>query len=151
MYRAWGLTFALFACTNVSNEAVPKPSDTLDEAVFKCSVEPILAKQCSYLACHGKADSPLRVYTPGKLRMKAPASLDDAIVELTPDEHHANFLSASGFNYGVDNVDDNYLLRKPLPANEGGYHHEGGAIWKGGGDDQYGRIRVWLLGQGRCP
>ena len=152
MYRAWGLAVTLFACTTVTNETVPNPSGQLDEAVFRCNVEPILARQCSYNACHGKADSPLRIYTPGKLRMKQPVSIDDAIVALTPDEHHANFQSAAGFNYGITpaQVDDNWLLRKPLIAAQGGYSHEGGSIWSGGDDPQYGVIRAWLLDQGKC-
>jgi hypothetical protein len=82
--------------------------------------------------------------------MKQPATIDDAIAALTPEERHANFLSAAGFNYGITNVDDNWLLRKPLVAAQGGYSHEGGAIWSGGDDPQYGAIRSWLLGTGRC-
>jgi hypothetical protein len=150
MFRAGALVSVCFACTTVSNEAVPNPTGQLDETVFRCNVEPILARQCSYTACHGNAQSPLRIYTPGKLRMKQPGNIDDAIAALTPEEHHANFASAAGFNYGITAVDDNWLLRKPLPAKEGGYEHKGGAIWSGGGDAQYGKIRDWLLGQGRC-
>lgn len=151
MFRAWGLIVTLFACTTVSNEAVPNPSGTLDETVFRCKVEPILARQCSYNACHGQADAPLRVYTPGKLRNKPAATIDDLIAPLTPDEEHANFESAAGFNFGITDVDDNWLLRKPLVAAQGGYSHEGGAIWSGGDDPQYGTIRTWLLNQGKCP
>jgi len=150
MFRAGALVSVCFACTTVSNEAVPNPAGKLDETVFRCNVEPILARQCSYTACHGNAASPLRIYTPGKLRMTQPGTIDDAIAPLTQEEHHANFLSAAGFHYGISEVDDNWLLRKPLPAKEGGYEHAGGAIYSGGGDDQYGKIRAWLLGQGRC-
>jgi len=149
MYRAWGLVFLLFACTAVSNEAVPNPAGKLDESVFRCNVEPILAKHCSYTACHGNAGSPLRVYTPGKLRMNAPTIIDDVIAPLTPEEHHANFMSAAGFAYELEQVDDSYLLRKPLLPSQGGYAHEGGAIFSAG-SDEFGKMRAWLLGQGRC-
>ena len=103
------------------------------------------------LTAGGNAGSPLRVYTPGKLRMHEPATIDDAIAPLTPEEHHANFVSAAGFNYGITEVDDNWLLRKPLPAADGGYDHVGGAIYLDRSEDQYVKIRAWLLGQGRCP
>lgn len=138
------------ACTEVSNEPAASPASKLDEKVFRCNVEPVLARQCSYNGCHGKAGSPLRIYTPGKLRATPPATIDEAIAPLTEAEHHANFLSAAGFNYGLTNVEDNYLLRKPLPASEGGYAHEGGAIFTGAGDPQFGAIYAWLQGQGVC-
>ena len=150
MFRIWGLSVTLFACTTVSNEAAPNPSAKLDEAVFRCNVEPILARQCSYNACHGKADSALRVYTPGKLRANAPATIDDAIAPLTVAEEHANFESAAGFNFGIAQVDDNWLLRKPLVSAQGGYSHEGGSIWSGADDPQYVAIRAWLAGTGKC-
>src|SRR5213075_258739 len=126
------------ACTSVENADVASPAAALDELVFRCNVEPILVRQCSYNACHGNPGSPLRVYSPGKLRAIPPQSIDDANVPLTEDEHHANFLSAAGFNYKITAVDDNWLLRKPLNAAQGGYEHEGGAIFHGGGDNQYG-------------
>jgi len=150
MFRAWGLAIALCACTEVSNEAATSPASKLDEKVFRCNVEPVLARQCSFNACHGQAGSPLRIYTPGKLRATKPSTIDEAIAALTEAEHHANFLSASGFNYGLANVEDNYLLRKPLPASQGGYAHEGGAIFTGPGDPQFGAIYAWLTGTGVC-
>jgi hypothetical protein len=139
------------ACTNVSNDGAANPATTLSDAVFRCKVEPILARQCSFNACHGNAGSPLRIYTPGKLRATPPATIDDAIAPLTEAEHHANFVSAAGFNFGITIVDDNWLLRKPLPASEGGYEHKGGVIYSGGSDPQYGAIRAWLTGAGACP
>ena len=89
------------ACTEVANEAVENPASTLDETVFRCNVEPILARQCSYTACHGNPGSPLRVYSPGKLRANPPATIDEAIAPLSEAERHANFESAAGFKYGV--------------------------------------------------
>ncbi len=152
MFRASGLALALTACVGVDNPPVPSPAAGLDEAIFRCSVEPILARQCSFNACHGNAGSPLRVYTPGKLRALPAATIDDAIAPLTDAEHHANFQSAAGFNFGITAVEDNFLLRKPIPAIQGGYEHTGGVIFPTGGlDPQYDTIRNWLLGRGACP
>ena len=144
-----GLIF-LSACSTVSNETAPEPSAALSEPVFRCNVEPILARQCSYNACHGNAGSALRVYTPGKLRAAVAADIDAAIAPLTEAEHHANFESASGFSFGLESVDDNLLLRKPLPPREGGFAHKGGAIFNGKTDAEYMVILTWLDGRGAC-
>jgi hypothetical protein len=149
MFRACALGIALGACT-LANEPVPAPGAALDENVFRCSVEPILVKQCSYLACHGISGAALRVYSPAKLRAIPPQSLDDAVLPLTDAEHHANFESAAGFAFMVPNPEDNFLLRKPLPARDGGYEHQGGAIWADAHDAQYVAIRDWLSGRGVC-
>lgn len=150
MFRAWGLALVLCSCTEVANEPVANPASKLDEAVFRCNVEPILARQCSYNGCHGTAGSPLRVYSPGKLRATTPKTIDEQIAPLTEAEHHANFESAAGFNFGVTEVDNNFLLRKPLPASDGGFEHLGGAIYTSTSDPQFTAIRAWLLGQGTC-
>ncbi len=136
------------ACTTVQNEPLADPAKQLDEAVFKCNVEPILVRQCSYNGCHGNANSALRVYSPGKLRATKPADIDAAIAPLTDAERHANFESAAGF--ASLSVGDNFLLRKPLIASAGGFEHAGGAIFPSTTDPQYQAIAVWLLGQGAC-
>ena len=147
----WGVRIALLAgACSIQNEPVADPAAALSETVFRCNVEPILVKQCSYNACHGIAGAALRVYSPGKLRATQPADLDAAIAPLTDAEQHANFESAAGFNFGVTTVDSNFLLKKPLPARDGGYEHFGGAIWTGLGDAQYGAIRAWLINTGVC-
>jgi hypothetical protein len=141
---------ALVACSDVVNSPGTDPSTKLDETVFLCNVQPILARQCSYLACHGEAGTALRVYTPGKLRATPAQSLDDLIAPLGSDEMHANFLSATGFAVTAPDPDDNWLLKKPLPASAGGFEHAGGAIYSGTSDSQYQAIRAWLAGTGAC-
>ncbi len=151
MLRALSLVaLALVSCGDVVNDPAIDPATQLDEAVFKCRVEPILARQCSYNACHGNPGSALRVYTPGKLRATPAATIDDAIAPLTAAEEHANFTSAAGFSLGTVSA-DNYLLRKPLPSAAGGFEHKGGAIYSGPSDPQYLAIAAWLTGTGSCP
>jgi hypothetical protein len=157
MFRVFGgarivLALALIpGCSNVQNGPATDPSSALNENVFRCNVEPILVRQCSYTACHGIDGAALRVYSPGKLRAMTAPNIDTAIAVLTDAEQHANFQSASGFNFGITNVDDNWLLRKPLPAALGGYEHKGGAIWRDTNDGQYLAIRAWVAGTGACP
>ena len=45
---------------------------------------------------------------------------------------------------------DNWLLRKPLPSNDGGYEHKGGATYSGPTDPQYTAITQWLTGATAC-
>lgn len=151
MIRRWILIgVCATACADVTNAPGTDPSTKLDETVFLCNVQPILARQCSYIACHGQAGTALRVYTPGKLRATTPPTLDDLTAPLTTDEGHANFLSASGFAATAPDPDDNYLLKKPLPSSAGGFEHAGGAIYTGTSDAQYTAIHAWLAGTGTC-
>jgi len=148
----WAALLAcLSACAGVENASAPDPATTLSEPVFRCKVEPILVRQCSYNACHGIAGTALRVYSPGKLRALPASDIDALIAPLTDDEHHANFTSAAGFAYGTTTVTDNFLLRKPLASSDGGYEHAGGAIFTSGSDPQLVAILTWLSGQGGCP
>jgi len=145
----YACVLVLAACNSVTNGPATDPTTSVDETVFRCNVQPVLVRQCSYNACHGNAGSPFRVYSPGKLRASPPANIDDAIAVLTDAEQHANFTSAAGFLFDVS-VDDDWLLRKPLPAALGGYEHKGGAIWTGTSDPQYVAVHDWLAGTGVC-
>ena len=152
MYRAWELAVGVLAfagCTTVTNAPASAIDEGLDETVFRCKAEPVLVRQCSYLACHGNADSALRVYSPGKLRAQPPADSTAANADLTDAEHHANFLSAAGLSFETLPI-DNWLLRKPLPSSLGGFEHLGGAIYAGTNDAQYVAIEAWLAGGTSC-
>jgi hypothetical protein len=150
MFR--GIAAICLASCTLANQQVGDPAGSLNETVFKCSVEPILTKQCSFNACHGIAGAAFRVYSPGKLRATTPTDITGLIAPLTDPERHANFESASGFSFNITSVDDNFLLRKPLPAADGGYEHVGGAIYSGGTNNTaFMTIRAWLTGTGVCP
>ncbi|MCE9573250.1 MAG: hypothetical protein K8W52_08845 [Deltaproteobacteria bacterium] len=142
---------ALGACATVANEDAPDAVATLSEPVFRCKVEPILVRDCSYTGCHGIRSAALRVFSPGKLRRDPAPTLDDRIKTMTDAEHHDNYLSAAGFTFGGVAPDDNWLVRKPLPVNAGGYGHKGGAIFSGTDDPRVVAIKGWLAGTGSCP
>lgn len=146
------LGWCLLACAPAAEQADPDGIVPLDEAVFRCSVEPILIRDCSYLACHG-TERPLRVYSVGKYR--APDVDDSTLMTrtqpLTEGEEHANFLSAAGFGYPDVRPRSNLLLRKALPPAAGGYAHTGGAIFAEPDDSRARAVRAWLEGEGGCP
>lgn len=142
---------AAVGCTAVENQPDPGAITELDEASFQCAVEPTLIRDCSYSACHGNAGFPLRVYSIGKLRAGDMTTLTARIAPLTDAEHHANYLSARAFDYGGVAPEDNELLRKVLPVNDGGYAHRGGEIFTGLDDPRAVKMLNWLSGQtGLC-
>jgi len=142
---------AAAACAAVDNQPAPGAIAELDEASFKCAVEPTLIRDCSYTACHGNAGFPLRVYSIGKLRVGDMTTLALRTAPLTDAEHHANYLSARAFDYGGVAAEDNLILRKVLPVNDGGYEHKGGAIFTGLDDPRAVKLLNWLSGQsGLC-
>lgn len=148
--RGLSLVLAIAACTTVENEPATDPTTGLSATGFECKVEPVLVAQCSYFACHGNANSALRVYSIGKLRETPPADATAADAALTASELHANYLSAAGFSAFDQLPANNWLLRKPLPSIYGGYEHQGGAIYSGPTDPQYTAITQWLTGATAC-
>ncbi len=138
-------------CAAVENQPAPGAITELDEASFKCAVEPTLIRDCSYAACHGNAGFPLRVYSIGKLRAGDMTTLSARTAPLTDAEHHANYLSARAFDYGGVAPENNLILRKVLPVNDGGYEHKGGQIFSGLDDPRAVKLQSWLSGQtGLC-
>jgi hypothetical protein len=138
---------SLCGCTALNDTPDPSAIVGLDETTFRCTVEPILIRDCSYTACHGNAGFALRVYSVGKLRASTPATLDDQVAPLTTDERHANYQSAVAFTYGNVTPAENWLIRKPLPASAGGFEHVGGAIFDGVDDPRVVAITDWLNGK----
>jgi hypothetical protein len=151
----------LLGCSAIQSPPSADPARTLDEDAFRCQVEPILARDCSYFACHGHPQRPLRIYSVGKLRdpdlpyegintatlagRQLPLSAG-ARCGTRSDERHANFTAAAGFAAGGVAPNDNLLLRKPLPPEAGGYQHEGGVLFSGRADPRAQAIRDWLSG-----
>ncbi len=139
--------WAIAGCTEISGGPAPGAIPVLDEVKFRCRVEPVLVRDCSYLACHGNSGFPLRIYSVGKLRAGDSSTLASRTAPITDAEHHANFLSAAAFAFGDVAPDDSLLLRKPMPSEAGGYEHKGGATFTGPDDPRAVEIRRWLAGQ----
>jgi hypothetical protein len=109
-----------------------QPDQFLDYNQFVCTVEPVLIRRCSYLACHGNPDHALRIYSPGKLRLGDIATRAERDVQLSADEVELNFQSASGVVYASSDTARQTpiltqvpLLAKPTAARAGGSEHHG--------------------------
>ena len=94
---------------------------TPDEATFEMQVMPILARDCSFHACHGARQRIFQVVGPGRPRLSA-LSLDSD--PLTPEELRFNYERARSM---IDRDDParSPLFLKPLEPVAGGAGHEG--------------------------
>lgn len=108
---AWG-------CSDSSGEfAITTP----DYATFQREVMPVLARDCSFHACHGARQRFFQVLGPGRPRLSA-LTLDSD--PLTPDELRFNYERARSM---IDRDDParSPLFLKPLEPVAGGAGHEG--------------------------
>jgi hypothetical protein len=116
---ALALGATLLSCQpGVTDEA---PASTLDEAYFRCHVQPVLTKSCAMFACHGATERPFRVFARNRLRYGI-AGESKRNSPLNEKERHLNYESAVGF---VDpaSPDLSPIARKPLDANFAGFYH----------------------------
>ncbi len=136
----------LAGCQELDEEA---PLPDLDFAAFRCNVQPVLVARCSFYACHGNALRPLRLYGPNRLRIDpSPATL---AAPLTAAEEQNNFDMARGFA-SSQQLDQAWLLYKPLDVDAGGLFHGGKVLYRGRdvftsrSDPGFVAIEAWLGG-----
>jgi hypothetical protein len=147
MVRAVVLVALLAGCVQEGLEQA-QPAPALDAEFFRCNVQPVLAARCSFAACHGSNQRPLRVFAVQRMRLEVPWTA--MTTPLTADELAANYRSAIGFAADGDAA---LLLRKPLDVTAGGSYHEGRELY--GGDDVflaeedpgYQLLRRWIDGE----
>lgn len=136
---------------NVSSDPIDVP--LLDEAAFRCSVQPLLAKRCAFLACHGTALRPLRVYAPNRLRLGGEAGERDR--PLSEEELWANYDRARAL--GIGGPEEALLLRKPLDVAAGGLFHRGQEMFAGEDvfssrdDPGYRLLLAWIEDEDHPP
>ncbi|MFT3770038.1 MAG: hypothetical protein QM820_31810 [Minicystis sp.] len=99
----------------------PAALPDLDEAYFRCHVQPILSKNCATFACHGTADRYYRLFARNRLRYGISGE-DQRNSPLNDAERKHNYDATRGF-VDVDKHDDSLILRKPLESDAGGYYH----------------------------
>ncbi len=144
---------AASACRTDLEAPVAPPA--LDEAWFRCRVQPVLAKSCAMHACHGDGRRYFRVFARNRLRLDATGEAQRN-APLTAAERTANFDSAVAL---VDPADPeaSMLLRKPLAPALGGYYHRGaelfggGDVWTDEQDPDLAAVRDWIHGKKEDP
>lgn len=139
---------AVVAC--IENPAETRP---VDEAYFRCRVQPVLDQSCSAIACHGTVERPFHVFARNRLRLSY--SGPDLILPLTDEELAANFENARGFVQAPP--DDSWLVRKPLAQSAGGWFHlgdhlfQGGDVWLTPEDPDFITVLDWARGVAEDP
>jgi hypothetical protein len=140
------------SCVRGIDDAEPEP--VVDEAYFRCRVQPILTKSCAAFACHGDGERYFRLYARNRLRLGGTEAERNTF--LRDAERTFNFMSARAF---VDprEPERSLLLLKPLDQVAGGYYH-GGATEFGKGDVFLARaeadfkvLEAWVNGQTEDP
>jgi len=144
--RAALIFLALTACTEVNP---PAPQPQVDEAFFRCDVQPVVTKWCSSFACHGDARRYFHVFARNRLRAQGTEAERNA--PLTQEEMTANFESARAM------LADGLLTKKPLEQDAGGYFHRGATLFGEGNvfasenDPEWRVLNDWAAGKEEDP
>ncbi len=140
---ALALTVGGLAGCDEAPDAVQTPSPDYD--AFELDVYPILVRDCGFLACHGRAARPFRLYGPGRLRAQPGG---EPFAEATDEEIWRSYQrTRSMLTHGGDPLDAP-LLTKPLP---GGGHRGtddfGRAVYEDEFDPSYQTLVLWARGE----
>ncbi len=146
-----GVVAALLSgCPALDNPYRPLPEP--DEAMFEAKVQPVVARRCAALGCHGRTEMALTLYAVGLLRAP-PAFAGQPLDEdaLTPAELAWNYDALRLRLLDESDPDDAYLLRKCLAPAHGGIRHAGGVVVFDSPDaPDYRVLRDWIAtGVGR--
>ena len=150
LFVAVGAIAALIApgCQGGLRDPLPL-SASLDEAYFRCNVQPILTKSCAAYACHGSSVRYFKLF--GRNRLRLGGTIAKLNAPMSAAERAWNYDAARAL---VDpaSPDTTLLLLKPLEGSAGGYFH-GGATFFGQGnvfpdrkDPDYVVLEKWVHG-----
>lgn len=141
-------SLALFPC---AEPPAPTQFPAPEYGCFVNAVEPELLASCAFAGCHGKAERPMRLYSPAANRIGPNVPPDG----LTEDEHRANYdrVRAYAARTSAELPD---LLRKPLQLEAGGGGHGGvdpfgRNVYASKDDPRWQILRAWVEGDaGTC-
>lgn len=157
--RAAAMAFALAvlalapmtACQSNLDASAPLPG--LDEAYFRCRVQPVLTKSCGAFACHGDAKRFFYFFSRDRLRLGGTEAERNAFMR--DSERAFNFNAARAF-VNAEEPENSLILRKPLEQSAGGYYH--GAVPLGASnvfpnkeDPDYKTLAEWVSGAKEDP
>lgn len=145
-------------CTLENAEVAPAH---FSAQVFVCDVQPVLARECAFPACHGNTSRRLRVLAPGRMRLaedyaaaRSHMTLEDIEAgiqpPLTPNEVRFNFDQAVAVS---SDPTERQMLTRPLSRAAGGTTHAsaiGGDVFDSPDAAGYRAIERWLDGEDTC-
>jgi hypothetical protein len=158
--------------TTAQRPPLSAPLPALDLPFYQCSVQPVLAKSCAMVGCHGQLDPkvrPFQVYARGRQRANeiimvdrslygclqtgtVPININDvgtgtsscnAKARLSANEWASDFDSARALMVGAASPDQSELLTEPLWGSS--FTHAGIKLWHTTSSD-YLTVRAWLMG-----
>jgi hypothetical protein len=144
---------AILGCEGGLEDRAPLPP--LDEAYFRCHVQPVLTESCSMFACHGDGSRYFRIYARNRLRYGI-AGEAQRNAQLNDAERAFNFASARAF-IDVSARDRSLLLKKPLEIDAGGAFHRGATLYGAGNvfstekSADYQTLLKWIDGAKEDP
>ncbi|MBI2893432.1 MAG: hypothetical protein HYY06_07755 [Deltaproteobacteria bacterium] len=109
--------------------------------LFAAEVQPVLARRCAYLGCHGREGMPLTIYAVDFLRLRDPQGqidfsrppLDELALSPAELEHNRMALASRA---GPEDPNGTLVLRRMLPLDEGGIPHAGVVVFDRGDDPE---------------
>jgi len=146
--------FAFFAAMAIGGCGVENPEQpppALDEAFFRCEVQPVLVRQCAMPACHGNGVRYFRVYARNRLRYATSPTLRDP--PLTEYEWRANYDAARALVQSTDDPRQSLFVLKPLEPSSGGYFHNvpkvfrrAPGVFASRADPEFQVLEAWAAG-----
>lgn len=145
----FGVALLALGCNSGLTDEAPY-SSKLDEAYFRCRVQPVLTKSCGALACHGDVARYYHIFSRNRLRLGGGEEQRNA--QLSVQERAFNY-NATRAIVNVDVPGESYLLLKPLESSAGGYYHGGATLFKKGNvypnreDPDFKTLEKWVNGE----
>jgi len=136
-------TAGVSACGPLDNPYRPFPEP--DYSQYVARVQPIVARRCSALGCHGSYDRTLTLFALDMLRAEAIFSgepLDET--KLTDAELVANYDAMRIRLLDVKDADESSLLLKCLDPDKGGVEHSDVVVFESTNVPDYQTLRTWI-------
>lgn len=129
------------ACTVIDASGMT-PLAQPSRARFAEEAGPLLDRRCGDVSCHGVAERPYALFTPGRRRMDPADTYSQS--PLTEAEIDANWRAALGF-LDAPRGRDTTLVEKALGLGGPG-GHRGGAVYEAPSDPECKAIIAWIEG-----
>jgi hypothetical protein len=117
-----------------------------DVVVFAQRTQPVFDRACASAGCHGRAERPLALYSPGNRRSDPARTFLNEPLSDSELLANARAIDAFALEPLRDNlpIDDCLVLRKPLALSFGGAGHEGGELFPSPDDRDYQAVQAYL-------
>lgn len=136
------------SCSSPGGETGEVPLDG-DVEMYTTEVQPIVARHCAFLGCHGREGVPLTLYAVDYLRLRDPQglidfsrpALDERALAAAELEHNRRALVQRA---GPNDPGGSVLIRRLIPLSAGGIPHAGVVVFERDDDPDLETLRRYL-------